>query len=82
MLHGASLQNPTEWRRDSPFFGSDFGRFLLEGHRSTAMGTMKLREVSFDSGSENENIDISDFRHTSQFRPMQTVARKTGNCFG
>ena len=41
LLLGASLQNPTEWRRDSPFFGSDFGRFPVEGQRSAAIGTMR-----------------------------------------
>jgi hypothetical protein len=51
MLQGASLQNPTEWRRDSPFFGSDFGRFLVEGHRSPAINRNRdreVREVRFD----------------------------------
>jgi len=27
MLHAGSLQNPTEWQRDSPFFGSVLYRF-------------------------------------------------------
>src|SRR5260370_36894269 len=29
MLHGASLQNPTEWRRESPFFGRVLIDFLV-----------------------------------------------------
>jgi hypothetical protein len=31
MLQRASLQNPTEWQRDSPFFGSIHGRHGSDG---------------------------------------------------
>jgi hypothetical protein len=30
ILQSASLQNPTEWRRNSPFFGSVLCRFVLD----------------------------------------------------
>ena len=46
MLHSASLQNPTEWGRDSPFFGS-----VLQGASVAGMRT---------SSSQFENIDISE----------------------
>jgi len=39
MLHSPSLQNPTEWRRNSPFFGSVPLRFFLLELRSTALAT-------------------------------------------
>jgi hypothetical protein len=48
MLHTASLQNLTEWRRNSPFFGS----VIQYSHLSV----MRLTSTKI------ENIDISDFK--------------------
>src|ERR1700731_546513 len=49
MLHSASLQNPTEWHRNSPFFGS-----ALHGPQ------VSLRCAS--PNSQVENIDILTIR--------------------
>jgi hypothetical protein len=48
MLHTASLQNPTEWRRDSPFFGSVM--------QDPNVSVMRLTSTKI------ENIDISEFK--------------------
>src|SRR6266566_3884304 len=43
MLHSASLQNPTEWRWNSPFFGSVLLRFLLVGTAVDRIGDHEVR---------------------------------------
>ena len=53
MLHSASLQNLTEWRRDSPFFGS-----VLQGVNASEMLILS---------SQSENIDISEFEPETDF---------------
>src|SRR6267143_947888 len=53
MLHSASLQNPTEWGRDSPFFGS-----APLGVNASGMLVPCTRV---------ENIDISEFESHSDF---------------
>ena len=58
LLHRARLQNPTEWRRNSPFFGSVRGRFVLDGPAIESTGD---REVKFASWSKGKNIVIVDF---------------------
>jgi len=59
MLHGASLQNPTEWRRNSPFFGSDLRRFLLVG---TAVDRIGDHDVGVCRWGDGGNIVIVYFR--------------------
>ena len=49
MLHSASLQNPTERRRNSPFFGSAL-------HETTSVSEMRIPI------SQEENIDILEIR--------------------
>jgi hypothetical protein len=46
MLHTASLQNPTEWRQDSPIFGSVI--------QDPSISVMRLTSTKI------ENIDISE----------------------
>jgi len=53
MLHSASLQNLTEWRRDSPFFGS--------APRGVNVSGMLI------PSNRVENIDISEFEPQSDF---------------
>src|SRR5437016_10813228 len=43
MLHSAGLQNPTEWRWNSPFFGSVLLRFLLVGTAVDRIGDHEVR---------------------------------------
>ena len=57
-LHRASLQNPTECRRNSPFFRSVLGRFVLDGPAIDSIGD---HEVKTDSWSKGKNIVIVDF---------------------
>jgi hypothetical protein len=54
-LHRASLQNPTECRRNSPFFRSVLGRFVLDGPAVYSVGD---HEVKTDSWSKGRNIVI------------------------
>jgi hypothetical protein len=44
-LHRASLQNPTEWRRNSPFFGRVLCRFVFDGAAVGRMGGYELKIV-------------------------------------
>ena len=48
MLHAESLQNPTEWRCDSPFFGSVLKRFFRDaspiGHGGDQKAKIKSRD--------------------------------------
>ena len=53
MLHSASLQNLTEWRRDSPFFGS-----VPQGVNASEMLMLS---------NQSENIDISEFEPETDF---------------
>ena len=55
ILHSASLQNPTEWRRNSPFFGSVLRRLLLAG---TAVDRVGDHEIKVCDGGEGRNIVI------------------------
>jgi len=59
MLHRASLQNPTEWRRDSPFFGSirTLDRLLLD----FLVGSIGAHNLEFRSRGRNWNIVIVTF---------------------
>ena len=45
ILQSASLQNPTEWRRNSPFFGSVLCRFVLDEVAVERMGGYELKIV-------------------------------------
>jgi hypothetical protein len=58
MLHRESIQNLTEWRRGSPFFGSVALRFLADG---PALGSMGDREVKIGSWSRGKNIVIAKY---------------------
>jgi hypothetical protein len=64
--HSASLQNPTEWRRDSPFFGSVGRRFVLDGVVIGGHG----------SAMEDQNIDIVDSSESHGFNRAEAVTKK------
>jgi len=58
MLHAWILQNPTEWRPCSPFFGSVYSRFPHTGTCSRPrIGDQRRRTKS----EANWNIVIADF---------------------
>src|SRR5260370_39252729 len=65
MLHSASLQNPTECRRNSPFFRSVLGRFVLDGPAIDSIGD---HGVKTDSWSKGRNIVIVDFWRKARFQ--------------
>jgi hypothetical protein len=57
-LHTTSLQNPTEWQWDSPFFGSVFERFRFDRRAITRDGKCKVKIVC---RSDGKNIVIAGF---------------------
>ena len=65
MLHSASLQNPTEWRRNSPFFGSVLRRFLLAGTAGDPV-----------IGAKDGISLLWIFGENYHFKPMEAVTKK------
>ena len=57
MLHSASLQNLTEWRRDSPFFGIVFRGSVFDGAAILRIGD---HELNIGSWGKEKNIVIVD----------------------
>ena len=58
MLHSASLQNLTEWRRDSPFFGSVPRCSVLDGGAIVRIGDQKLEIVSWGKVGNIVIVDL------------------------
>jgi len=57
MLHCESIQNPTERRQGSPFFGSALRRFCVD---RPAIGCMGDHELKIESGGREKNIVIAE----------------------
>ncbi len=76
MLRRAGLQNPTEWRWNSPFFGSVLLRFLLVG---TAVDRISDHEVRVCDWGKMEYRYCGFLLKTIILKPMQAVAKKREN---
>ena len=76
MLRRAGLQNPTEWRCNSPFFGSVLLRFLPVGTAVDRIGDHEVRVCDWGKNGISLLWISSENYH---LKPMQAVAKKREN---